>query len=230
MRSVVVIVDLTGLKLLGRGTWLYRGSGTGARCRSLRVVTSCSKFGVPPPRPLSASLLGEVARVLEEATGEAHVPTKQSSPGAATWISAPDADPRRARRGPGSTSERSCAPVGMIWRVRDRGTFEALRRSGRRARRGPVTVTYLPAGGGSTSTRVAFGVSRKVGNAVARNRTRRRLRSVMQGLDASPKGLRPGTYLLTTGPEVVDVGYGRLAELVAAACSESSQAPGKPAR
>ena len=118
----------------------------------------------------------------------------------------------------------------MIWRVRDRGTFEALRRSGRRARRGPVTVTYLPAGAGSTATRVAFGVSRKVGNAVTRNRTRRRLRSVMQGLDVSPDGLRPGTYLLTTRPEVVDVDYRRLAELVAAACSESSQASGKPVR
>jgi len=93
-----------------------------------------------------------------------------------------------------------------------------------------VTVTYLPAGADETSTRVAFGVSRKVGNAVARNLTRRRLRSVMQTLDVSPDGLRPGTYLLTTRPEVVDVDYQRLAQLVASACSESSQSPGKPVR
>jgi len=87
-----------------------------------------------------------------------------------------------------------------------------------------VTVTFLPAGPES-STRVAYGVSRKVGNAVIRNRTRRRLRAVMQHLDASPDGLRPGTYLVTTRPDVVDVDYDRLAELVASACAESSGPP-----
>lgn len=93
-----------------------------------------------------------------------------------------------------------------------------------------MTVTYLPADPGSASTRVAFGISRKVGNAVIRNRTRRQLRSVMHQLDASPDGLRPGTYLLTTRPDVVDVGYARLAELVAGACAESSQPPGDRSR
>jgi ribonuclease P protein component len=118
----------------------------------------------------------------------------------------------------------------MIGRVRDRGTFESLRRRGRRARRGPVTVTYLPADPEAPSTRVAYGISRKVGNAVVRNRTRRRLRAIVHQLDGSPEGLPPGTYLVTTRPDVVDVGYERLAGLVAEACSESARSPGAPRR
>jgi ribonuclease P protein component len=109
----------------------------------------------------------------------------------------------------------------MIGRVRDRGTFEALRRGGRRARRGPVTVTYLPAGSGEASVRVAFGVSRKVGNAVVRNRLRRRLRSIVRTLDQGPEGLAPGTYLITTRPDAATASYGRLAEDVAAAAADS---------
>jgi ribonuclease P protein component len=94
-----------------------------------------------------------------------------------------------------------------------------------------VTVTFLPAGPeSSSSARVAYGVSRKVGNAVTRNRTRRWLRAVMQHLDASPDGLRPGSYLVTTRPDVVDVDYERLAGLVASACAESSQPTRKPVR
>ena len=93
-----------------------------------------------------------------------------------------------------------------------------------------MTVTFLPAGPDLPSARVAYGVSRKVGNAVVRNRARRRLRSVMQQIDASPGGLRPGTYLVTTRPDVVDVAYERLTELVASACAESSQPPREPVR
>ena len=178
---------------------------------------------------MTASLLGE-APACSGGTGEAHVPTKQPSPVAAARIPAPHADPRWSRDPADAAAERACPPLGMIGRVRDRGTFESLRRDGRRARRGPVTVTYLPAHPGSDSTRVAYGISRKVGGAVVRNRTRRRLRAILHDLDRGPDGLRPGTYLLTARPDVVDVDYGHLADLVADACSASARPPGEPAR
>jgi ribonuclease P protein component len=108
----------------------------------------------------------------------------------------------------------------VIGRVRDRATFEALRREGRRARRGPVTVVYLPAG--TPPPRAAFAVGRNVGNAVVRNRVRRRLRAVLRDIEGgrhqAPR-LAPGAYLLTARPEVVDVSYDELARLVGSACA-----------
>jgi hypothetical protein len=49
-------------------------------------------------------------------------------------------------------------------------------------------------------------------------------------LDRGPGGLRPGTYLLTTRPDVVDVDFGRLTALVADACAASSRPAGDPER
>jgi ribonuclease P protein component len=111
----------------------------------------------------------------------------------------------------------------MIGRVRDRGTFEALRRRGRRARRGPVTVTYVPVEPeAEPSARVAFAISRRVGSAVVRNRQRRRLRSVMLELDRSEPGLPAGAYLLSLRPEAADLSQAQLHELVSGACVAST--------
>ncbi len=80
-----------------------------------------------------------------------------------------------------------------VWSIRDRATFVELRREGRRDRRGPVAVTFVP-GSGEVHPRVAYSVDRRVGHAVARNRVRRRLRAVVAELD-----LAPGAYLVRAG-------------------------------
>lgn len=104
-------------------------------------------------------------------------------------------------------------------------------------RRGPVTVVHLPAtpplatgeaaddaASSAPPVRAAFGVSRKVGNAVVRNRVRRRLRSVLRELDregrqgAPASGLAPGTYLVTVRPEAAGLPYAELHQHVAEAC------------
>jgi ribonuclease P protein component len=113
----------------------------------------------------------------------------------------------------------------VIGRVRDRATFEALRRDGRRVRRGPVTLVYLPAA--APPPRVAFAVGRTVGNAVVRNRVRRRLRSVLRDLASGAHGpaLPPGAYLVATRPEVADLPYDELARLVGSACERVARGP-----
>lgn len=105
----------------------------------------------------------------------------------------------------------------MVWRIGDRATFEALRRSGARARRGPVTVTYAPAGE-PTGPRVAYAVGRRVGNAVTRNKVRRRLRAAV----AQATELRPGAYLVAAGPEAARASYDELRRDVATAMTAAS--------
>ncbi|MGV3758483.1 MAG: ribonuclease P protein component [Actinomycetota bacterium] len=89
-----------------------------------------------------------------------------------------------------------------IWRVTDRASFDALRQ-GRRSRVGAVTVTYLPAPTDLDPPRVAFQVGRRTGNAVVRNRIRRRLRAGLR--DLRQRGALPaGTYLVGGRRELAD--------------------------
>ena len=55
---------------------------------------------------------------------------------------------------------------------------------------------YRPACGSQAGVRVAFAIGREVGTAVVRNRTRRRLRSVMTELAVPDGGLPAGDYLI----------------------------------
>jgi ribonuclease P protein component len=105
----------------------------------------------------------------------------------------------------------------LIGRFGDRATFDALRRDGRRVRRGPMTVTYLP---GGTDARVAYAIGRSVGSAVVRNRLRRRLRAAARELDRVPGGLAPGAYLVALRPEAARCTYQDLHRDLRDACAK----------
>jgi ribonuclease P protein component len=110
-------------------------------------------------------------------------------------------------------------------RLRRKDEFAAAIRSGRRAGRG-VVVVHLRASGPSTgevaeravaggasresnSPRAGFVVPRAVGNAVVRNKVRRRLRHLVRGRLAS---LPPGSLLVVRAqPGAGDRPYRRLA-------------------
>ena len=100
--------------------------------------------------------------------------------------------------------DRPSAPARRkLWRITDRQTFVALRRDGRRVRRGPLTVTFLAPRGDDElgPPRVAFAVGRATGGAVTRNRIRRRLRASLRALLVTDR-LPHGDYLIGAGPEV----------------------------
>jgi ribonuclease P protein component len=129
--------------------------------------------------------VGEENLSAQEAQEDAH--SRVSGPHVdAGW---PSGDQGTAAQGP-SQADR------LIWRIRDRATFDALA-SGRRRRRGPISMTFLP-GDSSMPPRVAYAVGRRVGCAVVRNRIRRRLRAAML---AHRVELQPGgVYLFGAGP------------------------------
>jgi ribonuclease P protein component len=163
--------------------------------------------------------------VLEEAEGEAHVPTEQPEASQAARLSAADADARRPGNRPSAAPEGPHSAVGLIGRISDRATFDALRRGGRRVRRDAVTVVFLPerelAGAGvAGGVRVAYSIGRQVGTAVVRNRIRRRLRAAMREVDRE-RGLDPGAYLVLVRPEAVCTPYAHLKRSLSAACDHA---------
>ena len=107
----------------------------------------------------------------------------------------------------------------MGWRIRDRATFEALRRHGQRSRRGHVTVTFVSSNDDSVP-RVAYAVGKRVGGAVVRNQLRRRLRAVVAEASGS---LAPGAYLVSAGPAAAELPYEDLKAQVTAAMTSASQ-------
>jgi ribonuclease P protein component len=112
-------------------------------------------------------------------------------------------------------------PRAELWRVTDRRTFHALRERGHRARRGPITVTWLPpAPGEDTPPRVAFAVGRTIGGAVLRNRIRRRLRAALRELRADGR-LPAGTYLVGGQAELAHLPWSTLVEQLEATCREA---------
>jgi len=98
-------------------------------------------------------------------------------------------------------------------RVRDRHTFAALAR-GRRARRGPLAVTFLVKDG-TAAPAVAYAISRRVGTAVTRNRLRRQLRSLI-----AARALRAGAYLVSVSPDARGSSAAELARWLDAALLE----------
>lgn len=106
-------------------------------------------------------------------------------------------------------------------RISDRATFEALRRRGRRVRRGAVTVTWLDSPD-DRPPRVAYAVGRAVGGAVTRNRVRRRLRAVMA---EQASELPPGAYLVGASPAAVSLTFDEMRSTVSVAIASLRSAP-----
>lgn len=164
--------------------------------------------------------------MVEEAGREAHLSAQQPAPCQAARVPPSHGDARRSGRGPGSSAQGPSAPVGLIWRIRDRRTFLELRRSGTRARRGPVTVIHLAANpyAPAQPPRIAFAVPRKVGTAVVRNRIRRCVRGrLLQRVRDPHRGVAPGAYLVTVRAEAAGLDGADVADLVDACLDRLEQ-------
>ncbi|MFN8049872.1 MAG: ribonuclease P protein component [Acidimicrobiales bacterium] len=87
----------------------------------------------------------------------------------------------------------------MIESIGQRREFALLRDAGRIRRSGPLGLRCA-IDDDSDRVRVAYAIGRSVGNAVTRNRVRRRLRAILSALDRAGS-VRPGWYLVVASPE-----------------------------
>ena len=96
--------------------------------------------GAPPPAadPCSESARSTSRRPCVKRTFQPNNRKRREDP----RLPHSDADARRASRAPGPPSPWPEAALGLIWRVRDRATFEALARA-RRHRVGPVSLRFV---------------------------------------------------------------------------------------
>lgn len=98
--------------------------------------------------------------------------------------------------------------------LRGHFSFDQVFRDGRRVRSGPVTVVIAPPDG--RGTRYGIVTTRSVGNAVSRNRARRRLREALRQADLPP-GCR---VVVVASPEVLSAGFADLVRAIDDAVAE----------
>jgi len=86
-----------------------------------------------------------------------------------------------------------------IGRVRTRAAFNQLQRSKARATCGTVRASFVPVDSVAEGVypQVGYAIGKRCGNAVVRNRLRRRMRESARGVAAT---LPRGTYLLRVEP------------------------------
>ncbi|MGH3732827.1 MAG: ribonuclease P protein component [Acidimicrobiales bacterium] len=95
----------------------------------------------------------------------------------------------------------------MPGRVRTRRQFALFTAPTGRGQSGPLRISFVIGSSEGSSVDVAYAISRKVGNAVVRNRTRRRLRALIDDLNPQPQ---PGSYLIRCGNETGNLSYAQL--------------------
>lgn len=108
--------------------------------------------------------------------------------------------PRAPSEGPSALGGLRPSPC----RVSTKEAFRELRISQLRARGSAIGIAKVP---GTGCTQVGFAISRHVGNAVTRNRIRRRLRAITRDEEVA---MSQGTYLITAQRRAATLPYSAL--------------------
>ena len=128
---------------------------------------------------------------------EAHFPAEQSGPQAAARVPQPHGNGRRPQGAERAPRPRPQEAVGLTT-LRKRSDFLAANR-GKRFPTPGFVLLVRPRDDGSDERRIGFTVTKKIGNAVVRNRMKRRFRELAREL--IPAGGVPGADFVLIGRE-----------------------------
>ncbi len=91
-------------------------------------------------------------------------------------------------------------------RLSKKSDFDELKKAGRRFAGRYLSIVFVRRGSEGPAF-VGFAISKRVGNAVVRNRIRRRLRAISASGEAA---FTPGSYLIAVKPSAKESGYWEL--------------------
>lgn len=153
---------------------------------------------------------------------EAYVSAEQPPPQAQARIPWSHAHPRRPSHPPaspckGTHEALSLTATTSFVPLRGRTRFSSIYRNGSKVRRGPVVVFSLPSQ--HAEPEVGFVAGRRVGNAVVRNRAKRRLREAARRVPLTNNR----AYVMVATPDTVDVAFDDLVECVASAAASTER-------
>lgn len=211
-------------RLLAPGTTLYRGAVL-VRARHSRPVTGqlgrsrpfdvgCSASPVSrsfkaPARVVPVLLVTAQTRWRQ---CETYLSTQCPQAGETARIPPPHVDAFGSHDSQEPSPAWPGTAVSLIERVTDRGSFVALRHPEQRVRRGVLRIAFISDETGRR--RCAYALPRRVGNAVVRNRIRRRLRQVFATIEREQaSGASPfpsGTYLVSATSMAAEVPFADL--------------------
>jgi ribonuclease P protein component len=145
---------------------------------------------------------------------EAHLPAEQSRAQAPARLPGPDGDRRRAQGYRGAPRPRPQEAVGLttqtIGKLKRRADFLAAN-AGLRAPMPGFVLLVRPRDDGDPAMRLGLTVSKKVGNAVVRNRMKRRFRELARSV-LPEAGHAGADHVLIGRQNGIERDYGQLAD------------------
>jgi len=150
---------------------------------------------------------------------EAHLSAEQSGPRTAARLPSPDVDSGRAHRDPQSPRARTEQAVGLTSITKRRDFLAA--NSARRAGAPGFVLLLRDRSDGDPAKRLGITVTRKIGNAVVRNRMKRRFRALAREVIA-PSGPAGCDHVLIGRADGIERPYARLRDELARALAKVS--------
>jgi len=166
----------------------------------------------------SAALFISIRIKTKDYSHEAHFPAEQSRPRPAARISDPDGDTRGSIRDSRAPRPRSQQAV-RLTSIRKRSDFLAANAAGRFATPGLVLLVRSR-NDGDPAIRLGITVTKKIGNAVVRNRMKRRLRHLGREL-ILPCGKAGADHVLIGRAGGVERDFARLRDELARALAKA---------